>query len=50
MRYTGYNVGIIGNRIPVINGDEASKGAQFIRQCNQMYVRDGRLTTPEITH
>jgi acetyl-CoA carboxylase carboxyltransferase component len=35
-RYTGYHVGIIGNRIPVINGDEASKGAQFIRQCNQM--------------
>jgi acetyl-CoA carboxylase carboxyltransferase component len=28
-------VGIIANRIPVINGDEASKGAQFIRLCNQ---------------
>ncbi|GIZ37477.1 hypothetical protein CKM354_000092200 [Cercospora kikuchii] len=31
----GHNVGIIANRIPVINGDEASKGAQFIRLCNQ---------------
>ncbi|KAK3116596.1 hypothetical protein LTR53_002894 [Teratosphaeriaceae sp. CCFEE 6253] len=31
----GHNVGIIANRIPVIHGDEASKGAQFIRQCNQ---------------
>lgn len=30
-----HNVGIIANRIPVINGDEASKGAQFIRLCNQ---------------
>jgi acetyl-CoA carboxylase carboxyltransferase component len=33
--YTGHNVGIVANRIPVIHGDEASKGAQFIRQCNQ---------------
>ncbi|KAK4555533.1 hypothetical protein LTR86_007286 [Recurvomyces mirabilis] len=31
----GHNVGIVANRIPVIHGDEASKGAQFIRQCNQ---------------
>lgn len=31
----GHKVGIIANRIPVINGDEASKGAQFIRLCNQ---------------
>ncbi|KAK5738941.1 hypothetical protein LTR17_005667 [Elasticomyces elasticus] len=31
----GHNVGIIANRIPVIHGDEASKGAQFVRQCNQ---------------
>ncbi|KAK5710384.1 hypothetical protein LTR17_018910 [Elasticomyces elasticus] len=31
----GHNIGIIANRIPVIHGDEASKGAQFVRQCNQ---------------
>ncbi|KAK5731369.1 hypothetical protein LTR15_001309 [Elasticomyces elasticus] len=31
----GHNVGIIANKIPVIHGDEASKGAQFVRQCNQ---------------
>lgn len=28
-------VGIIGNQTPIINPDEASKGAQFIRLCNQ---------------
>jgi len=31
----GIRTGIIANQTPVINGDEASKGAQFIRLCNQ---------------
>lgn len=31
----GHAIGIIGNQTPVINPDEASKGAQFIRLCNQ---------------
>ncbi|KFG80788.1 hypothetical protein MANI_006197 [Metarhizium anisopliae] len=31
----GHNVGIVANQVPVINTDEASKGAQFIRLCNQ---------------
>ncbi|KAF2207628.1 hypothetical protein CERZMDRAFT_50745 [Cercospora zeae-maydis SCOH1-5] len=31
----GHNIGIIANQVPVINGDEASKGAQFVRLCNQ---------------
>ncbi|KAM5385585.1 hypothetical protein ACJZ2D_000784 [Fusarium nematophilum] len=31
----GYPVGIIGNQTPVIHADEACKGAQFIRLCNQ---------------
>ncbi|KAK5062665.1 hypothetical protein LTR84_004738 [Exophiala bonariae] len=31
----GHATGIIGNQTPVINPDEASKGAQFIRLCNQ---------------
>ncbi|KND87609.1 putative methylcrotonoyl-CoA carboxylase beta chain, mitochondrial [Tolypocladium ophioglossoides CBS 100239] len=31
----GHNVGIVANRVPVINVDEASKGAQFVRLCNQ---------------
>ncbi|CAN9354805.1 unnamed protein product, partial [Alternaria alternata] len=31
----GHRVGIIANRTPIINPDEASKGAQFIRLCNQ---------------
>ncbi|CAG9947748.1 unnamed protein product [Clonostachys rosea f. rosea IK726] len=31
----GFRVGIIGNQTPVIHPDEASKGAQFIRLCNQ---------------
>lgn len=31
----GFPVGIIANQTPVINPDEASKGAQFIRLCNQ---------------
>ncbi|KAL3479635.1 carboxyl transferase domain-containing protein [Aspergillus californicus] len=31
----GYPVGIIANRLSVINSTEASKGAQFIRMCNQ---------------
>lgn len=35
----GHNVGIVANQVPVINTDEASKGAQFIRLCNQSYVR-----------
>ena len=33
--YLGFRVGIIANQTPVINADEASKGAQFIRICNQ---------------
>lgn len=35
----GHSVGIVANQVPVINTDEASKGAQFIRLCNQSYVR-----------
>lgn len=31
----GYLVGIVANQVPIINPDEASKGAQFIRMCNQ---------------
>ncbi|KAI1615965.1 propionyl-CoA carboxylase beta chain [Exophiala viscosa] len=31
----GLPVGIIGNQTPIINPDEASKGAQFVRMCNQ---------------
>lgn len=31
----GHRVGIVANQVPVINTDEASKGAQFIRLCNQ---------------
>lgn len=31
----GLRTGIIANQTPVINGDEASKGAQFVRLCNQ---------------
>ncbi|KJK96081.1 hypothetical protein H633G_00021 [Metarhizium anisopliae BRIP 53284] len=31
----GHSVGIVANQVPVINTDEASKGAQFIRLCNQ---------------
>lgn len=31
-------VGIIGNQKPIINGQEADKGAQFIRLCNQQNV------------
>ncbi|KAJ4983158.1 acetyl propionyl carboxylase [Stagonosporopsis vannaccii] len=31
----GHRVGIVANGTPVINPDEASKGAQFIRLCNQ---------------
>jgi acetyl-CoA carboxylase carboxyltransferase component len=34
----GYTVGIIANQIPVINPDEAMKGAQFIRLCNQQNI------------
>ncbi|KAH7125146.1 carboxyl transferase [Dendryphion nanum] len=34
----GHRVGIIANQIPVINPDEASKGAQFIRMCNQQHT------------
>lgn len=30
-------MGVIANQTPVINADEASKGAQFIRVCNQQY-------------
>ena len=37
-RSLGYPVGIVANQIPVINPDEAMKGAQFIRLCNQQYV------------
>lgn len=31
----GRTVGIVANQVPVINPDEASKGAQFVRMCNQ---------------
>ena len=34
-RAAGYRVGIIANQTPVINADEARKGAQFIKLCNQ---------------
>lgn len=34
----GYTVGIIANQIPIINPDEAMKGAQFIRLCNQQNI------------
>lgn len=34
----GHLVGIVANQVPVINPDEASKGTQFIRLCNQQYV------------
>ncbi|KAF9637473.1 Carboxyl transferase [Lasiodiplodia theobromae] len=34
-KITGHTVGIIANQTPVINSDEASKGAQFVRLCNQ---------------
>jgi len=37
-RSPGYPVGIVANQIPVINPDEAMKGAQFVRLCNQQYV------------
>ncbi|KAJ4252784.1 hypothetical protein NW762_010690 [Fusarium torreyae] len=39
----GYPVGIIGNQTPVIHADEACKGAQFIRLCNQRYADQLRL-------
>lgn len=31
----GHLVGIVANQTPVINPDEALKGTQFIRMCNQ---------------
>jgi acetyl-CoA carboxylase carboxyltransferase component len=34
----GHRVGIIANQTPVINAEEARKGAQFIKMCNQQYV------------
>ncbi|OAL44236.1 propionyl-CoA carboxylase beta chain [Pyrenochaeta sp. DS3sAY3a] len=34
-RIAGYTVGIVANQVPIINPDEASKGAQFIQMCNQ---------------
>ncbi|KAH7385810.1 carboxyl transferase [Pyrenochaeta sp. MPI-SDFR-AT-0127] len=34
----GHRVGIVANRTPVINPDEASKGTQFIRMCNQQHT------------
>lgn len=33
-----FRIGVVGNQTPVIHPDEASKGAQFIRLCNQGYV------------
>ncbi|CAI6090595.1 unnamed protein product [Clonostachys chloroleuca] len=30
-----FRIGVVGNQTPVIHPDEASKGAQFIRLCNQ---------------
>lgn len=42
----------MANQVPVINPDEASKGAQFIRLCNQQYIPHLRLspTSPCHTH
>ncbi|KAL2205943.1 ClpP/crotonase [Sarocladium strictum] len=34
----GHLVGIIGNQTPVIRADDAVKGAQFIRLCNQRNI------------
>ncbi|KAH7072482.1 carboxyl transferase [Paraphoma chrysanthemicola] len=34
----GHRVGIIANQTPVINADEAMKGATFIKMCNQENV------------
>lgn len=34
----GHRVGMIANQKPVINADEARKGATFIKLCNQQYV------------
>ncbi|KAH7063487.1 carboxyl transferase domain-containing protein [Macrophomina phaseolina] len=34
-KINGHTVGIVANQTPVINSDEAAKGAQFIRLCNQ---------------
>lgn len=36
---SGFPVGIIANQLSVLNPTEAAKGAQFIRTCNQQYVR-----------
>ncbi|OAG43905.1 hypothetical protein AYO21_01757 [Fonsecaea monophora] len=35
---TGHTAGIIANQTPIINPDEASKAAQFIRLCNQQNI------------
>ncbi|KAH7354818.1 carboxyl transferase [Rhexocercosporidium sp. MPI-PUGE-AT-0058] len=34
----GHHVGILGNQTPVIRADDAVKGAQFIRLCNQRNI------------
>jgi acetyl-CoA carboxylase carboxyltransferase component len=39
----GHRVGIIANQTPVINADEARKGAQFIKMCNQQSVSHPNL-------
>lgn len=34
----GHAVGLVANQTPIINGQEAEKGAQFIRLCNQQSI------------
>ncbi|GME61365.1 Carboxyl transferase [Neofusicoccum parvum] len=53
----GHTVGIVANQMPVINSDEASKGAQFIRLCNQqdtplvfMHNVTGFMVGPKAEH
>ena len=35
---SGMPLGIVANQMPIINGPEADKGAQFIRLCNQQNI------------
>ena len=35
---SGFPVGIVANQVSIINPNEAAKGAQFIRLCNQQLV------------
>lgn len=50
MLRVGYRVGIIANQTPVINAEEARKGAQFIKMCNQQYVAWYKETCKESTN